>query len=74
MSRIPTARGKRVAQSSAGRRFWEMPSAELEQATEAFDKEFVAETFADPNPAQRKQLVRCLNPTDDEVERGWTLA
>jgi len=35
-----------------------MSSAELEQATEEFDKEFVAETFADPNPAQRKQLVR----------------
>lgn len=58
MSRTPTKRRTRQAQLSARKRFWEMASAELQQATEEFDKEFVADTFADPNPAQRKQLVR----------------
>ena len=43
---------------SRAKRFWDMNTAELKEATAEFDREFVGETFGEPSPTQKTQLER----------------
>jgi hypothetical protein len=45
-------------QPSAARAFWDMTTAELEEATGEFDREFAGKTFKEPTPAQKTRLAR----------------
>ena len=44
---------KRSAQPS--KPYWEMPTAELREATKEFDQEFIGDTFGPPTAEQRAQ-------------------
>ncbi|MEI8194555.1 MAG: hypothetical protein WCI73_01460 [Phycisphaerae bacterium] len=50
--------------------YWEMPSAELRQATREFDREGIAESFGAPTAAARRVLRRAAKRGRPRVGQG----
>ena len=59
MSKKAKTNGRKARRkTSAVKRYWEMNTAELRQATKEFDREFVGDTFKPPTPTERKRFER----------------
>jgi hypothetical protein len=64
MKRIEVNPGKRrrtTSASASAKPYWEMNTKELSQATSEFDREFIGETFGEPDSKQKAIHARAKN-------------
>jgi hypothetical protein len=57
----PGNRRRTASASASGKTYWEMNAKELGQATAEFDREFIGETFGEPDPRQKSRHARAKN-------------
>ena len=59
MKKNKTTNGRKArGKIPASKRYWEMTTAELREATKEFDQEFIGDTFGPPTPEERARFER----------------